>query len=84
MHLRFFLTAMQSKTTLTQHNTTQHNTGGDAAKHGLRPGAALPKADIKGFTLDLKEDQPEPLASFARAVATGMGEWDMGQRLNNG
>jgi hypothetical protein len=33
----------------------------------------LPKADIKGFTLELKEDQPEPLASFARHVATGMG-----------
>ena len=27
----------------------------------------------QGFTLELKEEQPEPLASFARHVATGMG-----------
>jgi len=34
----------------------------------------MPKADIKNFMLELREDQNEPLASFARAVATGMGE----------
>lgn len=35
----------------------------------------MPRADIKNFVLELKEDQSEPLASFARAVASGMGEW---------
>lgn len=50
--------------------------GGDPAKFSLRPGSPLPKADIKGFMLELKESQSEPLASFARAVATGMGQME--------
>ncbi|TFJ83140.1 hypothetical protein NSK_005560 [Nannochloropsis salina CCMP1776] len=50
--------------------------GGDPAKHSLRPGAVLPRADIKNFVLELKEDQSEPLASFARAVASGMGQME--------
>lgn len=42
------------------------------AANKLRAGMVLPRGDVKGFTLDLKEDQPEPLASFARAVAVGV------------
>jgi hypothetical protein len=58
----------------THTHTHTHTQGGDP-KHNLRPGALLPKADIKNFMLELKEEQNEPLASFARAIATGMGEY---------